>query len=375
MEDEYSQNDEEFKKLNKIDSEEENEEEEHENESDSEEENENITIYNKQEVQLENVIKFFFNKDILEKVKFCTKFGNQMNLDNNKNYLDEKVWRCRSKINVHDDKKNIRENSLFEEINIPLPILYFLTFYCFTEKLSIEKAFIEINDNKILFWGKTCSMKGITKVYSLIRTKIRTKMHKIWNNDLMGNNLSENGYPVFEIDESEIIGNSEIIYWMFGIIDRLTKESRVYCILNDRTANNLMKIIQNNIATNENEDMDMDEEYVTNTRIYSDCFASYQPNTFRQKGYILKRVNHSVWFGYGNFHTNNIEGLWSQIKRLTNNFSGITIGSISEKCQNDKEKKDYLDNWICYALYFREIEQKKLSRKGKISLLINYIKI
>ena len=131
---------------------------------------------------------------------------------------------------------------MFEDVNIPLPILYFLTIYCFTENLSIEKAFIEINDNKILFGDKACSMKGITKVYSLIRTKIRTKMHTIWNKDLMGNNLSEKGYPVFEIDESEIIGNSEIIYWMFGIIDRLTKESRVYCILNDRTANNLMKI-------------------------------------------------------------------------------------------------------------------------------------
>ena len=55
-------------------------------------------------------------------------------------------------------------------------------------------------------------MKGITKVYSLIRTKIRTKMHKIWNKDLMRNNLFENGYPTFKKDESEIIGNSEIIY-------------------------------------------------------------------------------------------------------------------------------------------------------------------
>ena len=44
-------------------------------------------------------------------------------------------------------------------------------------------------------------------------------MHTIWNKDLMGNNLSEKGYTVFEIDESEIIGNNEIIYWMFGIID------------------------------------------------------------------------------------------------------------------------------------------------------------
>ena len=37
------------------------------------------------------------------------------------------------------------------------------------------------------------------------------------------------------------------------------------------------------------------------------------------------------------------------------------------------KKKDYLDNWICYALYFPEIEQKKLSRKGKINLLINLL--
>ena len=41
-----------------------------------------------------------------------------------------------------------------------------------------------------------------------------------------------------------------------------------------------------------------------------------------------------------NFHTNNIEGLWSQIKRLSNTFSGITIGSINEKCQTEKEKKE-----------------------------------
>ena len=224
------------KKVKKNEPEEENEEEEHRNESDEEDVDENINLYNKQEFELENIINFFFNKIIFEKVKFCPKCGNQIKLENNKNNLDEKVWRCRSKIKVHDEKKNIRENSLFEDVNIPLPILYFLTIYCFTEKLSIGKAFIEINDNKILFGGKTCSMKGITKVYSLIRNKIRTKMHKIWNKDLMGNNLSENGYPVFEIDESEIIGNKEIIYWMFGIIDRVTKESRVYCILNDTTA-------------------------------------------------------------------------------------------------------------------------------------------
>ena len=44
-------------------------------------------------------------------------------------------------------------------------------------------------------------------------------------------------------------------------------------------------------------------------------------------------------FGFGNFHTNNIEGLWSQIKRLTNNFSGISIGSIQNLYQTEMEKK------------------------------------
>ena len=96
-------------------------------------------------------------------------------------------------------------------------------------------------------------------------------MHKIWNYKLMGDNLTDKGYPVFEIDESEIIGNNDVIYWMFGIIDRITKESRVFCVLNDRTANNLMKIIKDNIGTNENQDMDLDEEFLENTRIYSDC--------------------------------------------------------------------------------------------------------
>ena len=140
---------------------------------------------------------------------------------------------------------------------------------------------------------------------------------------------------------------------MFGIIDRISKESRVFCVLNNRTANNLMPIIKDNIITNDN--VDLDEEFLENTRIYSDCFASYQPNTFLENGYILKRVNHSVWFGYGNFHTNNVEGLWSQIKRLINNFSDISIGILKNYIIKMK-KKNYLDSWICYALFFQEDE-------------------
>ena len=92
--------------------------------------------------------------------------------------------------------------------------------------------------------------------------------------------MTESGYPIFEIDESEIIGNSEVIYWMIGIIDRISKESRVFCVLNNRSSDNLLKLIKDNIATLENQNMDLEEEYLENARIYSDCFASYQPNRF-----------------------------------------------------------------------------------------------
>ena len=84
---------------------------------------------------------------------------------------------------------------------------------------------------------------------------------------------------------------------MFGIINRATKEARVFCVLNNRTKENLLPIIKNNIATDENEnneDEDLSEKESVKTRIYSDCFRSYQVNDFKEMGYILNRVNHSV---------------------------------------------------------------------------------
>ena len=76
--------------------------------------------------------------------------------------------------------------------------------------------------------GKTCSKAAIGKFYSLIREKIKINTHKLWRNNKMGNIISSDGYPVFEIDESKIIGNNETIYWMFVIIDRISKESQFF---------------------------------------------------------------------------------------------------------------------------------------------------
>ena len=62
---------------------------------------------------------------------------------------------------------------------------------------------------------------------------------------------------------------------MFWIIDSFTKEVRVYYVFNDGIYKNLKKIIQNNINANENEDIDINKEFITNTCIFYDCFSSY----------------------------------------------------------------------------------------------------
>ena len=90
-------------------------------------------------------------------------------------------------------------------------------------------------------------------------------------------------------------------------------------------------------------------------------------------GYILHRVNHSVWFGQGLFHANSIEG--SQIKRLSNNFSGLTINQLENLENNGTNIKSYLDRWMCYALFLRMIQKKKLSKLNAQNYLIDFLKI
>ena len=149
MEESYLQNDELFKKIKSI----EDQEEEQENESEEEDDVDNAqqNIYKKEDFELNKVLDFFFQNEILIKAQYCPKCGKLMKLENNKNYMDEKIWRCQSKQSLHDEKVNIRKNSVIENINIPLPIIYFLILYCFIEKYSLDKSYIEVNDNKNLF--------------------------------------------------------------------------------------------------------------------------------------------------------------------------------------------------------------------------------
>ena len=60
----------------------------------------------------------------------------------------------------------------------------------------------------------------------------------------MGKNLlsikinPELGYPSAEIDKNKIISFDKEIYWIFGLIDRQTKDSRILFILNNLIKSN-----------------------------------------------------------------------------------------------------------------------------------------
>ena len=337
------------------------------------------TIYNPVQFQTEILINYFQNKNIFKKIVVCPKCGQQCKMVKDNQKLDKFVWRCRSRNPNHDTKLNLRINSVFEESRYSIQIIYFLLFYCFTEKKSINSTLTECES-----FSKQVGVVGINKqsiinFFAYIRKILKNKMHSNWSKSLLGEDgiLDKNGYISCEIDESEIIGNSNVIYWMFGIVERSTKEARIFCVLNNRTKENLLPLVKNNIITAENEDNDdedLSENESVKTRIYSDCFSSYQVNDFKEMGYILKRVNHSVWFGYGIFHTNNIESLWGQIKRYCNNFSGISIESLNNKFNNNEDMiKDYLDGWICYSLFLRNIIRKKLSWNDRINYLCKFL--
>ena len=117
---------------------------------------------------------------------------------------------------------------------------------------------------------------------------------------------------------------------MFGIICRKTKDARVYCVLNNRTKQKLLHIIKDNVIIISSEEDNLDEINIVKTRIFSDYFRSYQTNDFKNLGFILKKVNHSIWFGFGSFHTDTFESLWSNIKNNINNFEGISIDNLKK---------------------------------------------
>ena len=54
------------------------------------------------------------------------------------------------------------------------------------------------------------------------------------------------GVSRLEINESSIIGNMNIVLWMFWIIDRVSKNTGVLWVMNDRLKDKLLPYVKNN---------------------------------------------------------------------------------------------------------------------------------
>ena len=249
-----------------------------------------------------------------------------------------------------------------------------MIFHCFSEGKSVNETQVKHGEFATKIGVPNISLNSICKVFNKLRRQIKINTHLKWNHSYLGEEIDSTGYPSIEIDESKIIGNSNTVYWMFGLICRSTKEARNFCVLNNRIKQRLLPIIQKNMATIDNEDDDLPESYSTKTRVYSDSFSSYQVNDFKRLGFILKKVNHSVWFGYGLFHTNTVESLWNRIKAYTHNFTGISIENLNKEFDNDETLiQEYLDGWITYALLLREFKRSRLSWIQRIHLLGKFL--
>ena len=204
-----------------------------------------------------------------------------MKLTKSSIYIDGYYYCCRSKYPILDIKQNLRTNSIYENIKIPINILYFLTFYTFLDVKSISKPVIETKSFcSDIESSNPISPSTVIKLYQILRDKMKNKMLSNWLKNPLENDISSNEYMVVEIDKSKIIGNNQKILWMFGIIERFTKEARVFTVMTKRTAYNLLNIVKKNVVTTdlENDEDIENENQSTKTRIYSNSFASYKVN-------------------------------------------------------------------------------------------------
>ena len=74
-------------------------------------------------------------------------------------------------------------------------------------------------------------------------------------------------------------------------------------------------------------------------------------------------------------HTNTVEGVWSQLKYLSKDFSGITFSLLEQLETCGIKSEDYLNDFICYYLFLRYCRRKQMSNTQKENYLTSIIKI
>ena len=328
-------------------------------------------------ILIKKIIEYLMSKNILLNKRLCTVCNNIMNLNSDNSKKDGLIWRCKhTGYNKHDIKCNIRNNSIFEQSKSDIRILFFIIFYNFIDRKSVNQTFLNCKEFSNTLNIETISQRSISKFMNIIRIKIMKYYHNMWNNNQLGIEPDDSGKSRIEVDESKIVTINNEVRWMLGLTDRATKEVRIFYLNNDRTKDHILPFIKKNVYTFPDIIRNNIDEDVENpaTRIYTDSFQTYQVGDFNRMGFILHRINHSISFGQGINHTNTIEGVWSRLKRLCDCFNGLNGNQFYFNNNHNCNDTDYFNGYICAGIFFMDCEKNKLGLKDRGDYLIPFIK-
>ena len=146
------------------------------------------------------------NKILCENIN-CSICGLNMKLEKNSQYIDEYVFRCRSKYPNHDIKINLRKNSIFENIKLDINTIHYLIYKCFLENYSLDTTYTRIHNFCDILNNPKPNKHTIVKLFRILRNKIKIYYHTQWKNEQLGIEPAENGKSRIEIDKSKVIGN------------------------------------------------------------------------------------------------------------------------------------------------------------------------
>lgn len=133
--------------------------------------------------------------------------------------------------------------------------------------------------------------------------------------------------PACEVDEMLATHIDGEQVWVVGIWDRAERRTVLEVVGNDRSEENLDRIITSYVRTN-------NDPAVLNrrTRVYHDGWAGYNFLDRANSPYEGFRVIHGPEgnFGHDIFSTNRIEGFWADFRRESNFDRGYHYANLRE---------------------------------------------
>ena len=103
---------------------------------------ERVIKYNPNDYKLDDIIEKLMQLKIIKKSNICTVCNLEMKLVNRIDHKDKKCMALQKKILYkHDNKRNIRSNSILADMRSDIRLLFFIIFINFPKKLSINSIY------------------------------------------------------------------------------------------------------------------------------------------------------------------------------------------------------------------------------------------